>query len=502
MNKDVTLITAGRLLQAFLTIIALRIITSFLSPHQVGLVYLMLSFAGWFGLFLLNPVGMYLNRKLYIWHDAGELLRKFFIFSLYTAGVALIAVPLVLAVRLWTGPEAAAAAFIFALTIAAYVYSVTCNQTLIPALNALGYRGPFVFLSVLTSGLGLVFSMFLVSVFSASAICWLGGQIAAFSLMALAGFYMLKKRTGETIWGEVPAFRNSGAAGLREALLFSIPLSGATFFMWLQNQSYRIIVERNISADFLGVLSVGLGIASGLAAVAESLVQQMYFPGFYRRISDGNAESRRAALAELAEKTLPVYLILACFVAASAKYLAWLLVAEKFKDAYMYVAFGAFIELFRMSTNILAAGAHSEMRTRVLIKPYFMGGVFTSIAVLAVCVRSHSGNLAVPSLLAAGGLVTFAAMKIKMNGMVRIKLNYGALLRAALACAPFIPLFFIKDRMPVFWSVICFAGFSAYFIFLEYRVSARWIRTVEGADFLRTKTAGGVEVLNQTEPEA
>ena len=50
------------------------------------------------------------------------------------------------------------------------------------------------------------------------------------------------------------------SAGAAQPLRFVIPLGGTTFFMWLQNQSYRIIIEKTVGAEFLGMIGLGIGL--------------------------------------------------------------------------------------------------------------------------------------------------------------------------------------------------------------------------------------------------
>jgi O-antigen/teichoic acid export membrane protein len=91
MRRDILLLTGGRLAQALLAIASLRLLTALLSPAQVGSVYLMLSFTSWFGLFLINPVGMFINRKIHGWHQKKALLKRFRVFNLYVLAVSLLA---------------------------------------------------------------------------------------------------------------------------------------------------------------------------------------------------------------------------------------------------------------------------------------------------------------------------------------------------------------------------------------------------------------------------
>ncbi|HOI43208.1 MAG TPA: oligosaccharide flippase family protein, partial [Elusimicrobiales bacterium] len=359
----------------------------------------------------------------------------------------------------------------FAGVIALYVYANSWNMTLVPALNLLGHRGLFVSLSVLTSALGLALSAAFAFKVSAEGAAWLAGQALGFAALGAAAFLALKRLSGEAFPAPVPSLAPEGKESFRDLRSFAAPLAAATFFLWLQTQSYRLIVERLAGAEFLGFLAVGLGIASSLAAVAESLVQQFYFPGFYSRLSSGGPEERREALAALYARSIPVYLVLAAFTAALSGQLTGLLVAPEFAGASAFVVFGAFIELFRMSSNIFAAAAHSEMRTAALVKPYAVGGLFTAAAVAAACFLPQREAL-IPAAMLAGGAVTFAAIRTHSSRLVSVPLSGALLLRALLFSAVFVLFLPARELTSPLQSALLIAAGGIYFLFASWRLSA------------------------------
>lgn len=473
MRKDLSILVSGRFVQALLTIASLRVLTAFLSPAQVGSVYLILSIAAVFCLFLINPVGMYMNRKLHAWQADKTVFAHFFLFNIYVAGVAALSVAAVAAGKYFFGIGSELAALPLILAVACYVYASTWNMTLIPALNMLEFRAPFVLFSVLTSGLALAFSFILVAKVSPTAFSWIGGQAAAMFVMALFALFALKKRLGEDF--NAPSLLNAKPDRFSGLRFFALPLAGATLFMWVQNQSYRIIVEKLAGPEFLGFLAVGLGIASSLAAVTESLAQQIYFPGFYKKISGAGPQERKAALAGLAVKTLPVYIILTLFVIAVSTHLTVLLVDKKFAGAAVFVALGAFIELFRMTANILAASAHAEMRTSVLLKPYAAGGIFTVAGVYAACHFAGKAML-IPAAMAAGGLVTVWVLKAETSKEAFSELDHSALAKSAAWSLLFLVFLPFRNFNSIGWSILLFSIAGAYFLALQYLVAFKWCK--------------------------
>ena len=76
MNRDCLIITAGRVLQRLIDVAAIRLLTTLLTPSEVGNYYLVLSVIGFCVLTFISPVGMYINRRLHKWHEDGEVMRR------------------------------------------------------------------------------------------------------------------------------------------------------------------------------------------------------------------------------------------------------------------------------------------------------------------------------------------------------------------------------------------------------------------------------------------
>ena len=72
-------ISLGRALQVGITLISVRMLTDILSKEEVGNLYLINSLAAFFGFTLINPIGMYVNRKMHAWVEE----KVFLIISLF-----------------------------------------------------------------------------------------------------------------------------------------------------------------------------------------------------------------------------------------------------------------------------------------------------------------------------------------------------------------------------------------------------------------------------------
>jgi len=469
MRRDILLLAGGRLAQALLAIASLRLLTALLSPAQVGSMFLMLSLTSWFGLFLLNPVGMFINRHIHGWHQGNILLGRFQIFNLYILAVSVLALPLIFAGKVFWGLGADIPLFHFMAAVALYVFTYTWSQTAVQALNMLERRGAFVGLSVLTAALGLLFSVCISYLAGRTAYAWIYGQVLAYVLVYIPARLKIKGIKPVPAEGQRSCPGSPAGSGLGPLWQFAAPLSIATFFMWMQTQSYRVIVEKFAGAEFLGYLAIGLSIATSLAGVTESLVQQLYYPDFYKRIHGAAQSDRVAALSDLARKTIPVYVMLALFTLFMAQHLTRLLVNPKFHAAWKFAAIGALIELFRMITNIFSAAAHSEMKTSALIWPYFWGGLVTSAAVLTACVLGVP-KLFIPAGMAAGGLLTLVLVKRRMGELADFRIDKASVLKSLFLCAGFIPALLFGRQDPLWRAVLIVAVFGLYFIFAQWQM--------------------------------
>ncbi|HAS7948372.1 TPA: hypothetical protein I7583_18640, partial [Vibrio cholerae] len=128
-----------------------------------------------------------------------------------------------------------------------------------------------------------------------------------------------------------------------------------------------LIVEDLYSAQILAFIAVGMTLSGAIFSALESLSTQFYMPLYLKKITNADQAMRTKAWNELADILLPVYIAVLIYVIALAPYLAKLLVAEKFQDAYIYAMIGAFIEFFRVITNLVYLVSQSEVKTKSTI---------------------------------------------------------------------------------------------------------------------------------------
>ncbi|WP_154650467.1 oligosaccharide flippase family protein [Geotalea daltonii] len=427
------------------------------------------SLFGFFGLALINPVGMYLNRKMHRWAEKKLVLNRFAIFNFFLLLLAILSSIIVFLVHRIGHVGGSISLPVLMLFLMLSIYFTAWNQTIIPTLNLLNHRLSFVVFTLLTLISGLGMAVLLVNFWAATAVSWLSGQLIAQALFALIALYHLRKVVGGTVdrseMGQVIKREN-----LVHVLSFVFPLGITTFFMWLQNQSYRIVIEKTAGAEFLGLLGLGIGVASSIAAAFESLVQQLYLPLFYSEISTYDQERRTQAFNRMVQLTLPVYLSMTVLVSCLAPFLVNLLAHEKFSTAFQFVIFGAWMELFRVSTNVFGLVAQSEMQTRYLVKAYLTGGVIAVGGVYVAATHQYFQQT-VPLILVASGLITTIVMYAQMKKLMRIKLGIRNVVKSLLVSLPFLlAILFYNQPRTMLSSLAILAVSGLYFLLTQYLI--------------------------------
>ncbi|KIM09155.1 MAG: hypothetical protein KU28_00495 [Sulfurovum sp. PC08-66] len=470
MNKDLAILVAGRIAQIAIMLISIKISTALLSPAQMGNIYLIMSVTGFFGLFFINPVGQYINRKTHEWHTQGVLLNRLYNYNFFVIAASLIAVLVVfLLYSMGVGKENSFV--LWMVLIPLFVFFYTWNQTMIPMVNMFEHRAAFTLMTILTQALSLMFAYTMVLSFQKEGIVWFSGQVFGLGVMALVALIYFYIKI-EDRFDMREAYSAINKKSLSNILKFVLPLSVGVFFLWMQNQSYRLVIDKYIGVEFLGYLGVGMAIASAVANSFEMIVMQFVYPKIYKHMND--EKKFTFIYAEVINTVLPIYFLMAIFVSFTAIYLIAILVDVKYASAYTFVIFGVWVEFFIMSSNLISTVAHSKMKTKKLITPFALGGV---IVFFGTYIASSSEDYAlwIPMILVFSGVVTFASMYMSMQNLLRIKIEIKNFLFVAMLGIGFVlSLFFEHLRSDIVYALFISIVLGIYFlvsiyIFIRYK---------------------------------
>lgn len=466
VNKELLVLIIGRVLQIIIALLSIKIATKYLEPTEMGNYYLIMSIVGLFGFFLINPVGQYINRYTHQWYEEKKIMNVFFVFNFYVLFMAFIS--LFITFLLYkTGIGNNVDMFYFILFVSLYIYFNTWNQTIIPMINLLGNRVSFLYFTISTQIFGLLLSVYLINYWDFKGVFWILGQIISFGLFAIFALLYFKNKI-QNNFDIITAFKMMRYNNIKSILKFSLPLSLGVLFLWMQTQSYGIIIEKYIGAEFLGYFGVGISLSFAISGAFETIVMQYLYPIMYKRMNDENRFQN--TITDILNLIIPIYLLLAIFVSFLSFYFIKILVDEKYYDTYVYTIFGIWIAFFRMSANMLANIAHAKLNTKKLILPYAAGGILSLVGVLIASQFENYEYLISVALLFAS-FVSFMAMFFRMNNIVKINLEINFFLLVILYSLPLlVSIYFYKYSYQIEYLLGILTVFGIYFLFIMYMI--------------------------------
>jgi O-antigen/teichoic acid export membrane protein len=425
-DKDLFILTAGRALQVLFIFINFKLLTAFLSPTEVGAYFLMLAIVSYFGLVLINPIGTYVNRMIYEWLGHKQLTANLVFFLIYAFLCHVLIYPFFYFLSPWINIESQS---VLNITFFATFYSLAASigNTFVPTLNILNYRLSFVVLTNLIHILGIILSVFLVLFYNSTAQFWLLGLGISYLFFGFISLFLINKFT-------------SGAFNQKELkmaytrlnfpiiLSFAVPIFFTNIFLWLLTQSYRPITEFFTNLEFLGFAGFGLGLASTLSVTAEYVLQQLFFPNYFKNISSKNKVERESAWNLYANSTIPIYFSLAVYISIISPFLIRLIANTNYQPAVYFLAIGIWAECIRATNNILSIIGQSEMQTRKSIFPYLIGGISCVIFLYAIGYLNYFESM-LPYTLLLSQIIVCISLYYRFSKEFKIDLNYPLILK-------------------------------------------------------------------------
>ena len=331
----------------------------------------------------------------------------------------------------------------------------------------LEHRAIFTTLTISTLAVSLVLSYLLIVLLEADGIVWFVGQSMGLGLIAIVSLIYFREKIGDKLSISM-AHSEITCINFKNILSFSLPLSIGVMFLWIQTQSYRLVIEKLIGAEFLGYFGVGISISNAISSSFEAIVMQFLYPKMYKHMND--EAHFKIIFSDILNTILPIYFFVAIFVSFLSIYLTIILVDIKYASSFLFVIFGIWIEFFRMSSNLIATIAHSKMKTKELIFPYAFGGI---IVLFGTFFGSFTENykLIIPIVLIISGFVTFVTMFQQMNKIMKIDLYVKSFLKIVPYTFVFIFLaLFYEYANNVILSIVVITVFGIYFIFALYKI--------------------------------
>jgi O-antigen/teichoic acid export membrane protein len=425
----------GRLIQFLLLILTLRISTTLLPPSEMGKISIVVSTIAGFALLILNPVGMFINRRLIIWNQRGlakQYLRMFWVYVLATTLFSSCVLAALTYSHLWNTDINK----LWLIGLVAFnIVFATVNQVAIPSLNLLGYQLQFLTLSIATNLLSLVFAVTLVLNFSLSAEFWLLGIMLGNLVIGLYGAKTFYAKLNNSNMADVSfGFNQMKKFHLHGFFNYTWPIALASLLGWVQSQSYRYSIEQNTGLETLGLFVAGFGISAGLMAAFDSVITTYFQPRFYRKISEfEDAFSHSSAWSSYANSILPALLLTTVLIICLAPSLTRLLLGDRYHGVEHFVVFGAIAEMLRLSTGVFALMAHAKMKTKLLLIPNFVGALI-AVLLTYILISKYGVNVVAYALILsflASAYLSFYSIKEYLANQFPFK---GLIFSIVLSC--------------------------------------------------------------------
>ena len=395
----------------------MRTATTLLTPGEMGKMSLVLATTGFFSLFLINPVGMFINRRLHTWYATGRARHYFNLFWAYLFAVSLFAAVCLVVLNSFgiLGFEMQTSWLLF-LVCGSLLFN-TANQTVIPSLNLLGHSGWFILLTVANVAMGFVLATLLVKYEKATAEFWMLGLLVGQALLAVAGakvLYIFIKKNGAA--ASVSAMKRSQITFL---FTYTWPVAIAVGLGWIHTQGYRYLMQDSLGLAPLGLFVAGYGISAGLIVAFESIVTAYFQPRFFRDISVEDKSQQNQAWHRYTAAIVPALIFTMICIAALSTELTKLFLGPAFQSAAEFVIWGALAEAARVCASTFSLLAHAHMRTKWLIFPSLAGAILSVVLTVALSPLLGPSGAGIALTLAGGGFIAaMYLMLIKRVNMV------------------------------------------------------------------------------------
>lgn len=433
-RRDMLLLMAGNLTQYLTAIISIKLMTSLLSPGEMGRVAIITAIALWFNV-LYNGVGAYVQRNILAWGWAGKAVQYVRYLVYYLLTISGLGTALLFLLHGWVGigidiaPEWLVT-LMLGLTFFSYL-----NTGVVGWINLLGKRGWFVFFSIATLWSGLAISAYLCISGGGTAENWLFGQVAGqVAVLAFSSFVFISRIRRTAVDGAGPAPAGQPLSPSR-IFHFAWPMSVASLLLWLQQSAYRFILGAEAGLEVVGLVSVGFGLGVNFMNRFEILFNQFYHPVFYREISSGGGERRVDAWNSYAYFLIPPALLLSVFIVAGGPFLARIFVGNDFFAATKtMIAWGVATQFILIVMTIYSMAGIIEQKTTDFILPNLIGAAVMAILLLSLVSWDPFAGSGLA--LAGGAMASLLVMRLKMKKLMPIRFPLRRSLLSAVISVP------------------------------------------------------------------
>jgi O-antigen/teichoic acid export membrane protein len=397
-------------------------------------------------------------------------------FSLFLVVVALIGIAVVVLLHLTSGIGTPIGLGWLLWLVGGSLLVGTLTTQINGILNIIGFRGWYVVLANATSWAGLGLSIGLTLWQGRTAEFWLSGVLLG-QLLVLAGSIGVLRRVGRVPRGV--AMRTYQAAGfdVRSVFRFSWPLIISTGFYWAQTNGYRFVLAALADTRMIGLLTVGLTIATAPLAMFDTLFTEFYRPIFYHNIKFGSASQKALAWNRYASAYFPAIILMGSLIACSGPYLARVLVSDAFQGVAWLAPWGALLQSTLMVYGTYVALSFASLDTRVLIRPNILGAAVALILTAMLARRQPLDGTAIALTLGMG--VTMVGTALRLGREFPHKLPWRRLGLAVLLGLPLVLVLWglrgVRSEPTQIQSALVLAGSGGYVLLAQLLLAREWL---------------------------
>ena len=438
------LIALGRVVQMLLMVVTMRVATTFLPPAEMARVFLISSAVALYASIFINPVGMFMNRRLHSWNARGMVryyYNYFWLYLLFAGMVTSVSMAVFVSAHL----------LVFHMELNWLLFLIfgstlisTANQVVIPGLNLLGYRTWFVYLTLATTAASLVMASLMMIFIQPRTEYWLLGLLIGQLLMVFVGGLVFYKHI------KSPDYQGDSAIGMSSNHVklmwrFAWPIIISAGLLWVQTQSYRFFMEGSLGLVQVGLFVAGYGVSAGIIAGFESVFTTYYQPIFYKHVSGEDVAAQGKAWTNYAGAILPSLLLVGFFLVAAATELTRLLLGDSYRDSSQFLVWGAIAELARVANGVYGMVAHARMKTKLLLFPNMIGVVISVTVMLWLMPKYGAAGVGVALVLA--GIAVFIATYFATRAELVTTLPYRTLIQSVAVGVPLVAVAYMARQI-------------------------------------------------------
>jgi O-antigen/teichoic acid export membrane protein len=400
-SQDFILLALGRGFQVLAGLVTIKVVTTILSPGELGSVNQVMSVAVFGASVVLTPVATYIWRGFFEWLDANTLRQHLRWYLLFV-----FLVSMAFGLTVWTiQDQTSLVSHIdpvwLGLLVALYMFGFSTHTMAASGLNLLGYRLLYVVSgnTAVWGGLGLAIYL---SRSGISPETWLLGIYGGFLFASMSYVFLYGYARKSVSSNPDPiSMRETISFDQWKVFMFAWPQVIGNGLWWVQSQSYRFILNWIDNIASVGLFAAAYMICSVPIQTFETLFNEYYSPTLYRALKAQDAAGIARAWDAYTRAYLPAVILFGSFIAGNAPFLVKLLLGEQFQTVAPILIWPALTETMRASLSSLHTLGVAKVDMTINLPSVIAGALAAPMLVLILATHDPLLGTAI-ALLGAG----------------------------------------------------------------------------------------------------